>query len=78
MNQLISNTAAIGKVTPFTIAYARYIINQEYTETGEIDPASIRANLQNPFKFYCELEGIDEGDLIEDIDDQGNLTLTLR
>jgi hypothetical protein len=34
--------------------------------------------LQNPFKFYCELEGIDEDDLIEDIDDQGNLTLTLR
>jgi hypothetical protein len=56
MNQLISNTAAIGKVTPFTIAYARYIINQEYTETGEIDPASIRAKMFQLYDYFFEYE----------------------
>jgi hypothetical protein len=56
MTQLTSNTAAIGKVTPFTIAYARYIINQEYAETGAIDPASIRTKMFQLYDYFFEYE----------------------
>lgn len=56
MNQLTSNTAAIGKVTPFTIAYAKYIIQQEYAETGAIDPASIRAKMFQLYDYFFEYE----------------------
>lgn len=56
MNQLTSNTAAIGKTQPFTIAYARYVINQEYAETGAIDPASIRAKMFQLYDYFFEYE----------------------
>lgn len=56
MAQLTANTAAIGKVTPFTIAYARYIINQEYAETGAIDPASIRAKMFQLYDYFFQYE----------------------
>jgi hypothetical protein len=56
MNELASNTATIGKVQPFTIAYAKYIINQEYAETGEIDPASIRAKMFQLYDYFFEYE----------------------
>ena len=56
MAQLTANTAAIGKVTPFTIAYARYIINQEYAETGAIDPASIRAKMFKLYDYFFQYE----------------------
>jgi hypothetical protein len=56
MTQLTANTAAIGKVTPFTIAYARYIINQEYAETGAIDPASIRAKMFQLYDYFFQYE----------------------
>lgn len=56
MAQLTANTAAIGKVTPFTIAYARYIINQEYAETGAIDLASIRAKMFQLYDYFFQYE----------------------
>ena len=56
MTTLTSNTAAIGKVTPFTIAYARYIINQEYSETGAINPASIRAKMFTLYDYFFQYE----------------------
>ena len=56
MTTLTANTAAIGKVTPFTIAYARYIINQEYAETGAIDPASIRAKMFQLYDYFFQYE----------------------
>lgn len=34
--------------------------------------------LQNPLKFYCELNGIDENDLEEDMDDFGRKCLSLK
>lgn len=56
MTQLISNTVAIGKTQPFTIAYAKYIIQQEYAETGEIDPASIRAKMFQLYDYFFQYE----------------------
>ena len=56
MNQLTTNTASIGKTQPFTIAYAKYIIQQEYSETGEIDPASIRAKMFKLYDYFFEYE----------------------
>lgn len=56
MNQLTANTAGIGKVQPFTIAYARYVIQQEYAETGDIDPASIRAKMFQLYDYFFQYE----------------------
>ncbi len=56
MTQLTANTAAIGKTQPFTIAYARYIINQEYAEAGKIDPVSIRAKMFQLYDYFFQYE----------------------
>lgn len=56
MTQITSHTASIGKVQPFTIAYAKYIIQQEYSETGTLDPASIRAKIFKLYDYFFEYE----------------------
>lgn len=56
MTQLTANTAAIGKTQPFTITYARYIVNQEYAENGKVDPASIRTKMFQLYDYFFQHE----------------------